>query len=190
MADIKPYKIDVPDAEITKLKNKLAEATWPDTNEFSNDWNYGAPLSDVKRLANYWKDGFDWRAQEKKLNDAVPHFTTNVTIDGYDSLDIHFVHQKSTRPGSIPLLFVHGWPGSFIEVLKILPLLTEPANGPSFHVVAPSLPNYAFSEGVQKKGFSIPQYAEAMHKVMVKLGYDKYGTSPASLGQFQNGQNH
>lgn len=107
MAGIKPFKIDVPDSAIDKLKSKLGDATWPDEVDFSNDWNYGAPLADVKRLANRWKDGFDWRAQEAKLNE-LPHFTTSIAVDGFDDLDIHFIHQKSSRPGSIPLLFCHG----------------------------------------------------------------------------------
>ncbi|TQS32427.1 hypothetical protein Golomagni_07255, partial [Golovinomyces magnicellulatus] len=181
MSGIKPFKINVPDAAIDKLKAKLSDATWPDEVTFSNDWNYGAPLADVKRLANRWKDGFDWRAQEAKLNE-LPHFTTGISVDGFDDLDIHFIHQKSSRPGSIPLLFCHGWPGSFLEVIKILPLLTEPSNGPSFHVVTPSLPNYGFSEGVSKPGFSIPQYAECLHKLMQKLGYDKYVTQGGDWG--------
>ncbi|KAF7555004.1 hypothetical protein G7Z17_g2466 [Cylindrodendrum hubeiense] len=179
--DIRPFKINVPDSTIDALKAKLAAATLPDEVDFSDDWTYGAPRSDIKRLVEHWKDGFDWRAQEKKLN-QVPQFTTKVAVDGFDDLQIHFLHQKSNKADSIPLLFCHGWPGSFLEVLKILPLLTESSDGPSFHVVAPSLPNFGFSDGVTKKGFSIPQYAETLHNLMIKLGYNKYVTQGGDWG--------
>lgn len=105
--DIKPFKIAVPDSAIEQLKSKLAGATFTDPVEFSNDWNYGSPLNDVKRLADRWQNGFDWRKQEAKLNE-LPQFTTPIAADGFGNLNIHFVHQKSTKPGSIPLLFVHG----------------------------------------------------------------------------------
>ncbi|KAF7550658.1 hypothetical protein G7046_g7948 [Stylonectria norvegica] len=180
-SDIKPFKINVPDAAIESLNSKLAAAQFADEVDFSDDWSYGAPLNEVKRLAKHWTDGFDWRAQEEKLN-RVPQFTTNVSVDGFGDLNIHFVHQKSSHPDAIPLLFCHGWPGSFLEVLKILPLLTNPKEGPYFHVVAPSLPNFGFSDSVTKRGFSIPQYAETLHKVMLKLGYDKYVTQGGDWG--------
>ncbi len=103
----------------------------------------------VERLVEYWKTKFDWRAKEKELN-SLPHFITQISVEGFDPLDIHFIHQKSEVKGAIPLLFVHGWPGSFLEVTKILPLLKGGDGRPAFHVVAPSLPNYVFSSGVTK----------------------------------------
>ncbi|KAH6895401.1 Alpha/Beta hydrolase protein [Thelonectria olida] len=182
MADnVQPFQINIPDNLIQSVKDRLATATFPDEVNFSDDWDYGATLSDVKRLANYWKDGFDWRAQEAKLN-QVPQFTTNVVVEGFGEIAVHFVHQRNSNPNSIPLLFCHGWPGSFIEALKLIPLLTASAGGPSFHLVAPSLPNYAFSDGVKKRGFSIPQYAEALHKVMLNLNYPKYVTQGGDWG--------
>lgn len=102
-----PFTINVPDSAISKLKAKLATATFPDEVGFSDDWGYGAPLGDVKRLAKYWETGFDWRAQEAKLN-QLPQYTTTVAVDGFGELQIHFVHQRSSRPDSIPLLFCHG----------------------------------------------------------------------------------
>ncbi|KID89492.1 epoxide hydrolase 1 [Metarhizium guizhouense ARSEF 977] len=182
MASITPFKIDVPDAAIEKLKAKLELSDLPDEVDFSNDWNYGAPRDDILRLTKYWKDGYDWRAHEAKLNAELPQFTTTIHVDGFGNLRVHFVHKQSPRPGSIPLLFCHGWPGHFAEVAKILPLLTDAQDGPSFHVVAPSLPNFGFSEGVRKKGFSIPQYAETLHKVMLSLGYNKYVTQGGDWG--------
>jgi hypothetical protein len=129
-------------------------------------------------LANYWKNGFDWKKQEAKLNE-LPHFKTKVEVDGFGDLDMHFIHQKSNVPGAIPLLFVHGCesspcrviplsrnlsyiqclyrililnagPGNFLEVTKLLPLLKDTKDGPAFHIVAPSLPNYGFSSRMSK----------------------------------------
>lgn len=107
MGDVQPYKISVPDSAIDTLKQKLELATWPDEGDFSDDWAYGAPLKDVKRLAKHWQHAFDWRSQEAKLNE-LPHFTTKVSVDGFGDQDVHFIHQKSSRPESIPLLFCHG----------------------------------------------------------------------------------
>ena len=106
----------------------------------------------------------------------MPQFTTDVDVEGFGFLKIHFVHKLSDTKGAIPLLFVHGWPGSFIEVSKILPLLKD------FQVIAPSLPNFGFSSRVSKPGFGLDQYAEACHKVMVALGYDQYVTQGGDWG--------
>ena len=193
-AEIKPYKVSVPDSAIKLLKDKIAITTWPDELEFSDDWAFGAPLSEVKRLAEYWRNGFDWRKQEAEINE-LPQFETKVPVDGYGELNIHFVHKRSSRPDAIPLLFSHGCkhllpislmitsftntysgPGSFLEIVKILPLLTEPKEGQAFHVVAPSLPNFGFSDRVSKPGFSPLKHAETLHKLMLKLGYNQYGS--------------
>jgi pimeloyl-ACP methyl ester carboxylesterase len=182
-SDIRPYKIAVPDAAVELLQKKLSLATFPAETDFSDDPNYGAGLTDIKRLVHSWRETYSWRDAEAKLN-KLPQFTTCVSIEGHeDELELHFVHQKSTAPDSIPLLFCHGWPGSFIEIAKILPLLTsDSGSGPTFHVVAPSLPNYGFSQRTQKRGFKLPQYAEACHKLMLKLGYNKYATQGGDLG--------
>ncbi|TVY42125.1 putative epoxide hydrolase [Lachnellula occidentalis] len=167
-AQITPFKISVPDSALISVKAKLAATTFPEEVDFSEDWKYGTILSDMKRLIKYWRDDFDWRAQEKKLNDSLPQFTTKVEVDGFGELEMHFVHKKSAKADSIPLLFCHGWPGSFVEVSKILPLLVENPDGPTFHVVAPSLPNFGFSQGVKKPvtqggdwGFSITRLVSA-----------------------------
>ncbi|KZV79145.1 alpha/beta-hydrolase [Exidia glandulosa HHB12029] len=178
-----PFAVNVPDAELVQLYQKLDLTRWPDELEGAG-WSYGAPLADVKRLATYWRESFDWRAQETKINDALPQFTTDVDVDGFGTLNIHFVHKRSSRPDAIPLLFQHGWPGSFLEVSKLLPLLTEPtkATDPAFHVVAPSLAGYAFSQAPSKPGFGIRQYAEVAHKIMLQLGYDQYVTQGGDWG--------
>lgn len=175
-----PYQVHVPDADLQNLKQKLELATFPDELEDS-DWDYGAPLSDVKRLTEYWRDTFDWRAQEAKLNE-LPSFHRPIAIKGFGELDIHYLHQKSGAPNAIPLLFVHGWPGNYLEVSKMLPLLKDEANGVAFDVVAPSLPNYGWSEGTKKKGFGLRQYAECFDRLMRDLGYERYVTQGGDWG--------
>ena len=196
MSSPTPYKASVPDFKLKTLHAKLELAEFPDELDAA-EWDYGAPLAEVKRLTAYWKDSFDWRKQEKEIND-LPNFQTEIQVDGFDLLNIHFVHQKSSVSNAIPLLFVHGCtsshllssmdpadlpsgPGNFLEVVKLLPLLGKSENGASaFHVVAPSLPNFGFSDGVKKRGFALPQYAETFNKLMLKLGYEEYGM-PYSL---------
>ncbi len=104
---IKPFHIAVPDEALDLLQKKLNLAAFPENTAFTDDAQHGAPLRDVKRLVGYWQNGFDWRKQEAELN-KLPHYTTKVTVDGFEELQIHFIHQPSKRPGSIPLLFSHG----------------------------------------------------------------------------------
>lgn len=150
MAQISTYKIAVPQEKLDRLKQKLALADFPDELDGAN-WDYGAPLADIKRLTARWHNGYDWRKAEAELNETLPQFTTDIAVDGFEALKIHFVHQKSEVKGAIPLLFTHGWPGSFEEVRKLVPdLIKGDANTPAFHVVAPSLPNFGFSQGTKK----------------------------------------
>ena len=106
MSAIEPYQISVPDSELQKLSQKLALASFPDELE-QVGWDYGTPLSDVKRLTTYWKDQFNWREIESRIND-LPNYKTAIQVDGFEALDIHFVHQRSEVEGAIPLLFSHG----------------------------------------------------------------------------------
>ena len=184
MDSIKPYKIFIPDSQIAELKSRLSHARFPDELD-SAGWDMGTPLEDVKRLAHAWEHNFNWRSAERKLNE-LPQFIAPITVPGFSPLQIHFIHGRSTRENAIPLLFVHGWPGSFYEVIKLLPLLTQTKDPklPSFHVVAPSLPNFGFSEGLSKRGFGLKQYAQTMHNLMVKLGYSEYVTQGGDWGTF------
>jgi hypothetical protein len=170
-----PFKINIPDSKLKDLSQRLALTTLPSQLETDEPWDIGTPVAEVQRLAKYWRAGFDWRKAEAKINN-LPNFMTTIEVDGFGSLDIHYVHQVSSNHNAIPLLFSHGWPGSFLEVTKLLPLLNN-ENGPAFHVVAPSLPNFGFSSGVTKRGFGVDQYGEVCHKLMLKLGYDEYGMS-------------
>ncbi|KAK1227129.1 hypothetical protein PQX77_009869 [Marasmius sp. AFHP31] len=179
-----PFNISIPDSEIAFLKQKLELTRLPDELDGAG-WDYGAPLADIKRLVARWKDGYDWRKYEKELNDELPQFTRDIEIDGHGMLNIHYIHKKSEAKGAIPLLFVHGWPGSFIEVRRILPLLTAVEDDkPSFDVVALSLPGYGFSEATKKRGFDLTKYAETGHKLMAALGYDEYVTQGGDWGYF------
>ncbi|KAJ7081575.1 Alpha/Beta hydrolase protein [Mycena belliarum] len=177
-----PFKISVPDATIARLRQKLELTILPDELEGA-EWDYGVPLADVKRLVARWRDGYDWRQHEAQINAALPQFTRPIPVEGHGSLSIHYVHQRSDVSGAIPLLFVHGWPGSFLEAKKIIPLLAEKsADHPSFHVVAMSLPGYGFSEAPSKKGFALAQYAEVGNKLMLALGYNEYVTQGGDWG--------
>ncbi|KAL8914703.1 MAG: hypothetical protein Q9171_000716 [Xanthocarpia ochracea] len=181
MAATEPFQISVPPELLDQLKQKLTLISLPDELE-NSEWDYGAPLADIKRLVQHWQQKYDWRQQEAQIN-KLPQYTTRISVNGFDDLEVHFVHQSSSVKNAIPLLFVHGWPGSFLEVTKILPLLSNVNDGePAFHIVAPSLPNFGFSQGVKKRGFSWPQYAEACHNLMLKLGYTEYVTQGGDWG--------
>ncbi|KAK0462774.1 Alpha/Beta hydrolase protein [Armillaria novae-zelandiae] len=176
------FKISIPDEKLKLLQQRLALVTFPDELDDSGK-KYGAPLKDIQRLVARWQDGFDWRAQEAALNMELPQFTRDIEVDGFGVLNIHYVHKKSDVEAAVPLLFVHGWPGSFIEARKILPLLTASSSEhPSFHVVALSLPGYGFSEASKKQNFRLAQYAEVAHKLMLALGYSEYVTQGGDFG--------
>ncbi|KAL2867939.1 epoxide hydrolase [Aspergillus lucknowensis] len=180
----KPFQISIPDADLERLHQKLDAATFPDELG-SAGWDMGVPLDEIKRLTAYWRHGFNWREQEKKLNEQLKQFTLSVSVEGYDDLDIHYLHHTNKTPGAIPLLFIHGWPGSFIEASKIIPLLTSgDENKPAFEVVAPSLPNFGFSSLVKMRGFGLHQYAETLHNLMTGLGYNEYVIQGGDWGSF------
>ncbi|KAJ8496634.1 hypothetical protein ONZ45_g12393 [Pleurotus djamor] len=186
-----PFEISVSQTALDTLAVKLSHATLP--NELEDvGWEYGVPLAHIQRLLAHWKDGFSWRDQEKALNADFEgaQFTRDIEVDGFGALNIHYIHKRSQVDGAIPLIFVHGWPGCFLEVRKVLPLLlAAPPSGsdkeyPSFHVVAISLPGFGFSDAPKKKGFSLSQHAEVAHKLMLSLGYNEYVTQGGDWGFF------
>ncbi|EMD33630.1 hypothetical protein CERSUDRAFT_117746 [Gelatoporia subvermispora B] len=178
-----PFKLNVPDADLELLRKKLDLVRLPDElDEAGRD--YGVPLADMRRLVARWKDGFDWRKAEAEIN-VFPQFTRDIEVDGFGSLNIHYIHQKSSVENAVPLLFVHGWPGHFMEAQKIIPLLTtQSSDHPSFHVVALSLPNFGFSEACKKKGFALEQYAEVGNKLMLALGYTEFVVQGGDWGRY------
>lgn len=183
ITDIYPFEVSFPAAGLDYLRRRLQQAIYPE--ELDNaGWDLGSPLTDVQRLAKHWATSFDFKQAEARLNE-LPQYTTTIDCDGFEPLNIHFLHKRSEDPKAMPLLFSHGWPGSFIEVYKDAQELTvSKNNSPAFHVIAPSLPNYGFSSGVKKRGFAIEQYAETCHKLMLQLGYEKYVTQGGDWGWY------
>ena len=177
---IVPFKIQVPDAVLTDLKDRLTRARFPDEIEGAG-WRYGVNLAYMKELVAYWRDRYDWRAQERRLN-QFEQFKT--TIDG---LDIHFIHRRAKQPNALPLILVHGWPGSFVEFEKVIEPLTDPVRyggrpEDAFDVVIPSLPGYGFSDKPRQPGHATKQMAAIFVKLMARLGYTRYGTQGGDWG--------
>jgi pimeloyl-ACP methyl ester carboxylesterase len=173
---ILPAPIAVPEAELDDLRERLARTRWPDP-EPVEDWSQGIPLAYVQELCATWAGDYDWRRVETELNAAGPARTT---IDG---LDVHFLHVRSPHPDALPLLITHGWPGSVVEFLDVLPLLTDPPDGgDAFHVVAPSLPGYGFSGKPTRTGWDVDHIARAWATLMARLGYDRYGAQGGDWG--------
>ncbi len=177
---ITPYTIAIPQTDLDDLQERLARARW--TNELPGVGNdYGVPLEPIKRLVAYWRDGYDWRSWEAKLN-AYPQFTT--TIDGQT---IHFLHVRSPEPNATPLILTHGWPMSVVEYLNVIEPLTDPrAHGGdpanAFHLVIPSLPGFAFSGPTTEKGWNRYRIARAWAELMHRLGYERYGAAGNDVG--------
>ena len=147
--DIQPFSIHIPESTLSDLKQRLRQTRWPDEIEDSN-WDYGANLDYMRQLVDYWLNSFDWRAQENVLN-SFHHFRADV-----EGLGIHFIHERGKGPTPLPLVITHGWPGSFAEMVKIIPRLTDPVSfggddDDSFDVVVPSLPGYGFSDRPDEK---------------------------------------
>jgi len=167
-ADIREFNISVPDRDISDLKQRLSLSRIPDQlNDIS--WEYGTDKPYLQSLVDYWENDFDWRTQESMLN-SFDQYKTII-----DNIDIHFIHQKSRHPNAIPLLLVHGWPGSIAEFHKIIGPLTDPtAYGGSaadaFHVIAPSLPGFGFSEKPATSGYSPEKMAHLLAGLMERLG--------------------
>lgn len=179
--DIEVFTINIPQERLDDLHQRLKLTRFPDELDDAG-WDMGAPVAEVRRFVEYWRDKFDWRAAEARLN-KLPHYTTSITVDGFEPFQMHLVHQPSEVPNAIPLLYVHGWPGSFLEGSKIVDKLSgNGIDSPAFHVVVVSLPNFGFSSGPSKRGFALEQYAETLHKVMLKLGYDQYVTQGGDWG--------
>ena len=177
---IVPFTIAVPDAVLEDLRERLARARYPDELEGAG-WTYGANLAYVRELVDYWRDDFDWRAQERRLN-RFEQFRTDI-----DGLDVHFIHRRAADPDAFPLLIVHGWPGSFVEFHKIIEPLADPAGhggqaADAFHLVIPSIPGYGFSDKPREAGYSPRRMAEIFAKLMARLGYARYGAQGGDYG--------
>lgn len=171
---ITPFKAAVPQDILDDLKFRLKHTRWPDELSGSG-WSYGADLSYMKELADYWQSKFDWRQIENKIN-AYPNFIAEI-----DGRQIHFIHIKGKGKQSLPLLITHGWPGSFLEMMKLIPLLTEEPDH-SFDLIIPSVPGFGFSGKITQPGCNSTYVADLWHQLMTGLGYDKYGAQGGDIG--------
>jgi pimeloyl-ACP methyl ester carboxylesterase len=177
---IRPFRVEVPEEQLTDLRRRLAATRWPD-RETVSDESQGVQLASMQELASYWAKDYDWRKCEAQLN-ALPQFTTEI-----DGLDIHFIHVRSKHDDALPLIVTHGWPGSIIEQLKIIDPLTNPtAHGASasdaFHLVVPSIPGYGFSGRPTMLGWGPDRTARAWVVLMKRLGYSKFVAQGGDVG--------
>lgn len=175
--EILDHQLAVPDSELSELHSRLDRTRWP--AELSDDWQRGMPVSYARRLVRYWREDYDWRAAESRLN-ALGQFTTEV-----DGQPIHGLHVPSRDPSAMPLLLCHGYPSSCFEFAGIAAELagrTADAFGPAFHVVAPSIPGYGFSTPLRERGWDIARTAAAFDRIMAGLGYTRYAVFGEDVG--------
>jgi pimeloyl-ACP methyl ester carboxylesterase len=179
--EVQPFKVAVDDWVMEDLRRRLAGTRWPDEIPASG-WDYGSNLAYLKELVEYWRTSFDWRAQEKLIN-SFNHFRAEV-----EELNIHFIHERGKGPNPTPLIITHGWPSSFFEMYKIVPLLADPGShggdpADAFDVVAPSLPGFGFSDRPTQRGMDILRVADLWAKLMTeKLGYLRFGAQGGDIG--------
>jgi len=183
-SSIERFRINVPNSDIADLKRRLAQTRLPEQIE-NTTWEYGTDVSFLRELLDYWENDFDWREQEKTLNE-FDQFKTDI-----DGLAIHFIHQRSENPNAIPLLMVHGWPGSISEFTKIIGPLTSPQeyggnSEDSFHIIAPSLPGFAFSDKPTESGYNPEKMAHVFATLMEKIGYQRYAIAGGDWGAIIN----
>lgn len=175
-----PFRSAVPASDVADLRNRLMQLRWPDPLE-SEGWQDGANLSYMRKLVDYWLNDFDWPAEESRLN-RMPQFMASV-----DGQDIHFLHHRGTGPDPFPIIMTHGWPGSFLEMEKIVPLLTDPVTyggdpADSFDVIVPSLPGFGFSPGPTAPGMNSQRVSELWARLMAGLGYGRFGAQGGDIG--------
>jgi pimeloyl-ACP methyl ester carboxylesterase len=176
-AAIKPFKAHIPDSVLSDLWRRLADTKWPDQLP-GTTWEYGADIGKVRELANYWQKDYDWRAQEARIN-RFDQFTTEI-----DGQTIYFIHERSPRADAIPLMLIHGWPGSIVEFLALIEPLTHPKDNvsPAFDVVVPSLPGFGFSGPTTSRGWDTVRMAKAFIVLMDRLGYSSFGIQGGDWG--------
>jgi pimeloyl-ACP methyl ester carboxylesterase len=180
VAPIRPFRIQVPEEALVDLRKRIAATRWPD-RETVTDRTQGVQLAKLKPLVDYWGTGYDWRKIEARLN-TLPQFITEI-----DGLDIQFTHIRSPHENAMPMLMTHGWPGSIIELLKVIGPLTNPtAHGgtaeDAFHLVLPTMPGYGFSDKPTATGWNPAHMASAFHELMRRLGYSRYVSQGGDWG--------
>ena len=173
--DITPFRIDVPQSDLQDLHSRLAAARWPAALPGTGR-SRGIPLDELRELADYWRRAFDWRAQEARLN-AYPQFVTEI-----EGQPVHFLHARSGQPDALTLVLTHGFPSSVAEFDGLIGRLTRPSSGPTFDVVVPSLPGYAFSTPLAATGWTMGRTAGAWVELMRRLGVERYGVHGGDVG--------
>lgn len=175
--DIRPFRIEIPQADLDDLHRRLAATRWP--RQLPGGSRRGVPVDRLRALAEHWHTGYDWRAAEAGLN-RFPQYLTE--IDGHD---VHFLHVRAGRPDAVPLVLTHGWPNSFVEFSRLIEPLTRPgAGGPAFDVVVPSVPGFGFSAPPSDTGWTPKRVAGMWVELMRRLGYDSYGVQGGDLGAY------
>ncbi|WP_306094556.1 epoxide hydrolase family protein [Qipengyuania flava] len=169
MSDVRAFTLSVAEDELVALADRLDRVRWPEQEPVA-DWSQGTKLTVLRELVAYWRIEYDWRRCEARLN-ALGQFKTEI-----DGLDIHFLHQRSSRAGAVPLLLTHGWPGSVVEFFGVIDDLVEPEDpdAMAFHVIAPSLPGYGFSDKPANTGWGVERIARAWTELMSRLGYTEW----------------
>ena len=178
--EIQPFHVDIPKEDLAELHRRIGASRLP-SKELVTDRSQGVQLATIRELARYWKNDYDWRKAESKLNE-LPQFTTEI-----DAVDIHFIHVESPHENALPLIMTHGWPGSVMELLETVGPLTDPtAHGGSaedaFHLVLPSLPGYGFSGEPTELGWNVGRIAQAWAELMHRLGYTRYVAQGGDVG--------
>lgn len=172
MTQIRPFKLAIAQSQLDDLNTRIDLARWPE-KEAVDDWSQGTPLEALQDLVGYWRNGYDWRGCEARLN-ALGQFKTEI-----DGLDIHFLHVRSPHPQAMPLIITHGWPGSVIEFMGVIEQLADPVKfggkaEDAFHVVAPSLPGFGFSGKPTRTGWGVEKIGRAWGELMQRLGYTRW----------------
>jgi epoxide hydrolase len=178
--EVEPFSIAIPEAQLDDLRGRLARTRFPEQIPGAG-WDYGTELEYERELVEYWRDAYDWRTAEAQLNE-LDQFTTSI-----DGTRVHFIHQRSREADALPLIITHGWPGSIVEFLDVLGPLTDPRvhggdPADAFHVVAPSIPGYAFSGPTTDRGWDTRRIAQAWATLMAGLGYERYGAQGGDWG--------
>ncbi|KAK3707232.1 hypothetical protein LTR37_012232 [Vermiconidia calcicola] len=176
----RPLTIDIPTQDVERLYRKIKDTHQPLQDVVPNsDQDYGLPAAWAQALLDYWLESYSWPDAQDQMN-KFSHFTFF-----FEHLNIHFVHQRSSSPDAIPLLLIHGWPGSFHEFSEVIPSLCKSiADSPSFHCVVPSLPGFCFSSSPPRKGWTVKDTARVFHALMLRLGYTSYAVQAGDWGQF------
>lgn len=164
-----PFTIDVSQEVLDDLRDRLARTRYPDT-VMGAGWEYGMDLGYLREFVDYWRDGFDWRAQEAELN-RFEHYRADI-----DGVGLHYIHRRSDNDDATAVMLLHGWPSSFVQMLNILPLLED------FHVVVPGLPGFGFSDRPTEAGMGVARVGELLVALMSELGYDRYAIRATDLG--------